>query len=67
MKEVLFSPPDDGWLHRAVDIDGEVHIMEELQLFEQAQPVESMAASSSLVSAAELMKGFFAKVMQIKT
>lgn len=40
---------DDGWLHRAVDIDGEIHIMEELQLFDKPQPIESMVISSALV------------------
>uniref|UniRef100_A0A3B4X0B8 Semaphorin 4G n=1 Tax=Seriola lalandi dorsalis TaxID=1841481 RepID=A0A3B4X0B8_SERLL len=32
----------DGWLHRAVDVDGEMHIIEELQLFDKPQPIESM-------------------------
>uniref|UniRef100_A0A3B5AZ44 Semaphorin-4G-like n=1 Tax=Stegastes partitus TaxID=144197 RepID=A0A3B5AZ44_9TELE len=32
----------DGWLHRAVDIDGEMHIIEELQMFDDLQPIESM-------------------------
>lgn len=40
---------DDGWLHRAVDIDGVMHIIEELQLFDTPQPVESMVISSALV------------------
>ncbi len=40
---------DDGWLHRAADIDGEMHIIEELQLFDKAQPIESMVLSSALV------------------
>lgn len=40
---------DDGWLHRAVDINGEMHIIEEQQLFEKAQPIESMVVSSALV------------------
>ncbi|XP_056285195.1 semaphorin-4G [Pseudoliparis swirei] len=47
---VLFLGTDDGWLHRAVDIAGEMHIMEELQLFDRAQPVESMVISSALRS-----------------
>lgn len=45
------SPLDDGWLHRAVDIHGEMHIMEELQLFDNQEPIESLTISSSLVSA----------------
>lgn len=42
---------DDGWLHRAVDIDGETHIIEELQVFDKPQPIESMVISSVLVCA----------------
>uniref|UniRef100_A0A3Q2YY31 Semaphorin 4G n=1 Tax=Hippocampus comes TaxID=109280 RepID=A0A3Q2YY31_HIPCM len=38
----------DGWLHRAVDIGGEMHIMEELQLFDQGQPIESMVLAPAL-------------------
>lgn len=45
---LIFSS-DDGWLHRAVDIDGEMHIIEELQLFDKPQPIESMVISSALV------------------
>ncbi|TMS22332.1 Semaphorin-4G [Larimichthys crocea] len=47
---VLFLGTDDGWLHRAVDIDGETHIIEELQLFDKPQPVDSMVISSALRS-----------------
>uniref|UniRef100_H3BXG2 Semaphorin 4G n=1 Tax=Tetraodon nigroviridis TaxID=99883 RepID=H3BXG2_TETNG len=47
---VLFLGTDDGWLHRAVDIRGEMHIMEELQLFEKAQPVQALVISSALRS-----------------
>ncbi|KAM7381322.1 hypothetical protein PAMA_012261 [Pampus argenteus] len=47
---VLFLGTDDGWLHRAVDIDGEMHIVEELQLFDKPQPIESMVLSSALRS-----------------
>ncbi|XP_019720692.1 semaphorin-4G [Hippocampus comes] len=45
---VLFLGTDDGWLHRAVDIGGEMHIMEELQLFDQGQPIESMVLAPAL-------------------
>ncbi|XP_071757970.1 semaphorin-4G [Centroberyx gerrardi] len=45
---VLFLGTDDGWLHRAVEIDGEMHIIEELQLFDKPQPIESMVISSAL-------------------
>nr|XP_033466709.1 semaphorin-4G isoform X2 [Epinephelus lanceolatus] len=47
---ILFLGTDDGWLHRAVDIDGEMHIIEELQLFDKPQPIESMVLSSALRS-----------------
>uniref|UniRef100_A0A665WD61 Sema domain-containing protein n=1 Tax=Echeneis naucrates TaxID=173247 RepID=A0A665WD61_ECHNA len=47
---VLFLGTDDGWLHRAVDIDGEMHIIEELQVFDKPQPIESMVISSALRS-----------------
>ncbi|XP_034414342.1 semaphorin-4G isoform X2 [Cyclopterus lumpus] len=47
---VLFLGTDDGWLHRAVDIGGEMHIVEELQLFDKAQPIMSMVISSALRS-----------------
>uniref|UniRef100_A0A8C2ZD26 Semaphorin 4G n=1 Tax=Cyclopterus lumpus TaxID=8103 RepID=A0A8C2ZD26_CYCLU len=46
---VLFLGTDDGWLHRAVDIGGEMHIVEELQLFDKAQPIMSMVISSRSV------------------
>uniref|UniRef100_A0AAX7V4B7 Semaphorin 4G n=1 Tax=Astatotilapia calliptera TaxID=8154 RepID=A0AAX7V4B7_ASTCA len=46
---VLFLGTDDGWLHRAVDIDGEMHIIEELQLFDEPQPIESLVISSRSV------------------
>ncbi|XP_070707798.1 semaphorin-4G [Pempheris klunzingeri] len=47
---VLFLGTDDGWLHRTVEIDGEMHIIEELQLFDKPQPIESMVVSSALRS-----------------
>ncbi|RVE59929.1 hypothetical protein OJAV_G00192850 [Oryzias javanicus] len=43
---ILFLGTDNGWLHRAVDIEGEMHIIEELQLFNTPQPIESMVISS---------------------
>uniref|UniRef100_A0A672H3Z1 Sema domain-containing protein n=1 Tax=Salarias fasciatus TaxID=181472 RepID=A0A672H3Z1_SALFA len=36
---VLFLGTDDGWLHRAVEVDGEMHIIEELQMFNEPQGV----------------------------
>ncbi|MED6263907.1 hypothetical protein CHARACLAT_009442 [Characodon lateralis] len=43
---VLFLGTDNGWLHRAVEVDGEMHIIEELQMFAKPQPIESMVISS---------------------
>ncbi|KAJ8418096.1 hypothetical protein AAFF_G00138050 [Aldrovandia affinis] len=42
---VLFMGTDEGWLHRAVEVKGHVHIIEELQLFEEPQPISSMVIS----------------------
>lgn len=47
----ISHPSDDGWLHRAVDIQGEMHIIEELQLFAKAQPIQGLVISSALVCA----------------
>ncbi|XP_077482588.1 semaphorin-4G-like [Stigmatopora argus] len=47
---VLFLGTDHGWLHRALDVGGKMHIMEELQLFRDAQPIESMVLSAGLRS-----------------
>ncbi|XP_035998009.1 semaphorin-4G [Fundulus heteroclitus] len=43
---VLFLGTDDGWLHKAVEVDEDVHIIEELQMFAKPQPIESMVISS---------------------
>uniref|UniRef100_A0A3Q1H6U6 Sema domain-containing protein n=1 Tax=Acanthochromis polyacanthus TaxID=80966 RepID=A0A3Q1H6U6_9TELE len=59
---VLFLGTDDGWLHRAVDIDGETHIIEELQMFDDPQPIESMVISSTLVS---IYVGSYSGVVQV--
>uniref|UniRef100_I3JM66 Semaphorin 4G n=1 Tax=Oreochromis niloticus TaxID=8128 RepID=I3JM66_ORENI len=59
---VLFLGTDDGWLHRAVDIDGEMHIIEELQLFDEPQPIESMVISSPLRS---VYVGSYSGVVQV--
>ncbi|XP_010775513.1 semaphorin-4G [Notothenia coriiceps] len=59
---VLFLGTDDGWLHRAVDIGGEMHIIEELQLFDKPQPIESMVISSALRS---IYVGSYSGVVQV--
>ncbi|XP_061693547.1 semaphorin-4G-like [Syngnathoides biaculeatus] len=42
---VLFMGTDEGWLHKAVHVEGQLHIIEERQLFEQPQPVENVLIS----------------------
>lgn len=59
---ILFLATDDGWLHRAVSIDGEMHIIEELQLFDRPQPVESLVISTALRS---IYVGSYSGVVQI--
>uniref|UniRef100_A0A671L777 Sema domain-containing protein n=1 Tax=Sinocyclocheilus anshuiensis TaxID=1608454 RepID=A0A671L777_9TELE len=43
--DMLFIGTDEGWLHRAVKIGDHVHIIEELQLFEEKQPINNMVIS----------------------
>ncbi|KAI1904498.1 hypothetical protein AGOR_G00006270 [Albula goreensis] len=38
--DVLFVGTDDGKLHKAVNIDGKMHIVEEITLFSEPQPVQ---------------------------
>lgn len=40
---------DEGWLHKAVEIEGRLHIIEELQLFEEPQPVNNLLLSAKQV------------------
>uniref|UniRef100_A0A673JSS4 Semaphorin-4G-like n=1 Tax=Sinocyclocheilus rhinocerous TaxID=307959 RepID=A0A673JSS4_9TELE len=47
---VLFIGTDEGWMQRAVKVDGQLHIIEELQLFEEPQPVESIIISEKQMS-----------------
>ncbi|XP_014012463.2 semaphorin-4G [Salmo salar] len=44
---VLFLGTDEGWLHRAVAIGGQMHIIEELQLFVNPQPIDNMVISQA--------------------
>uniref|UniRef100_A0A8C6ZH46 Semaphorin 4G n=1 Tax=Nothoprocta perdicaria TaxID=30464 RepID=A0A8C6ZH46_NOTPE len=43
--DVLFMGTADGWIHKAVVLDAGVHIIEELQVFPEPQPVESLVIS----------------------
>ncbi|XDV50044.1 hypothetical protein PO909_019171 [Leuciscus waleckii] len=47
---VLFIGTDEGWLQRAVMVNGQLHIIEELQLFEEPQPVDSIVISEKQMS-----------------
>lgn len=41
---------DEGWLHKAVEVEGQLHIIEELQVFEDQQPVDNMLISAEQVA-----------------
>lgn len=47
---VLYMGTDEGWLHKAVEIEGQLHIIEELQLFEEPQPVNNLLLSAKQMS-----------------
>lgn len=44
------SQTDEGWLHKAVEVEGQLHIIEELQVFDEEQPVTSVLVSGKLVA-----------------
>uniref|UniRef100_A0A8C0BLG1 Semaphorin 4C n=1 Tax=Buteo japonicus TaxID=224669 RepID=A0A8C0BLG1_9AVES len=50
--EVLFIGTGDGWVHKALNLGTRVHLVEELQVFEPAQPVESLVLAGRKVSGA---------------
>ncbi|XP_029030752.1 semaphorin-4G-like [Betta splendens] len=43
---VLYLGTDEGWLHKAVEVGGHLLIIEELQLFDEPQPVASLVISA---------------------
>ncbi|XP_034408578.1 semaphorin-4G [Cyclopterus lumpus] len=47
---VLYMGTDEGWLHKAVEIEGKLHIIEELQLFDEPQPVINLLLSAKQMS-----------------
>ncbi|XP_061796844.1 semaphorin-4G-like [Nerophis lumbriciformis] len=47
---VLYMGTDEGWLHKAVHVEGQLHIIEELQLFEEPQPVDNVLISAKQMS-----------------
>ncbi|XP_069332361.1 semaphorin-4D [Eulemur rufifrons] len=44
--DVMFVSTDRGALHKAVSLDSDVHIIEETQLFQDAEPVQTLLLSS---------------------
>lgn len=40
---------DQGWLHKAVEVEGQLHIIEELQAFQQ-EPINSVVISEKQVA-----------------
>ncbi|KAI1901082.1 hypothetical protein AGOR_G00056470 [Albula goreensis] len=44
---LLFIGTAEGWLQRAVVLDNEAHVIEEIQLFDSPQPVDSLTISHS--------------------
>ncbi|XP_072701720.1 homer protein homolog 3 isoform X2 [Ciconia boyciana] len=44
--DVMFLGTDDGYLHKAFNCDGEMFIVEELQLFLSPEPVQSLQLSA---------------------
>uniref|UniRef100_UPI003AAB3991 semaphorin-4G n=1 Tax=Centroberyx gerrardi TaxID=166262 RepID=UPI003AAB3991 len=47
---ILYMGTDEGWLHKAVEVEGQLHIIEELQLFEEPQAVNSLLISATQMS-----------------
>ncbi|KAM6067363.1 semaphorin-4G isoform 1-T1 [Chlamydotis macqueenii] len=45
--DVLFMGTGDGWIHKAVVVGSGIHIVEEVQVFRDLQPVESLVISHS--------------------
>ena len=43
-----FSSLDKGVLHKSVVFDGEVHIVEEIQLLKNAEPIKNLLLSSEV-------------------
>ncbi|KAM4590885.1 semaphorin-4G-like isoform 1-T3 [Odontesthes bonariensis] len=50
MYHVLYMGTDEGWLHKAVKANGQLHIIEELQLFDESQPVTNLQISTKQMS-----------------
>lgn len=47
--DTLLCSPGDGWIHKAVVVGSGIHIVEEVQVFRDPQPVESLVISHAQV------------------
>lgn len=45
-----FNVPDSGSVLKAVNYDGDVVIMEEMQLFDSSQPIKILRLSNTMVT-----------------
>ncbi|MEE6478872.1 hypothetical protein FKM82_012034 [Ascaphus truei] len=43
--DVMFIGTGDGWLNKAVSLGADVHVIEELQVFDKSHPVQSLVLS----------------------
>ncbi|ETE62150.1 Semaphorin-4C [Ophiophagus hannah] len=55
-KDANFTQLVNGWLHKAVALSSGVHLIEELQVFEEAQPIKSLVLSVPKVPVANCSK-----------
>lgn len=46
--DLLFSPIDKGVLHKSVVFEKEVHIVEEIQLLKNPEPIKNLLFSSEV-------------------
>uniref|UniRef100_A0A4W3IK54 Semaphorin 4D n=1 Tax=Callorhinchus milii TaxID=7868 RepID=A0A4W3IK54_CALMI len=46
LNDVLFVATDTGLLHKAINYDNEMHIIEEIQLFPNSEPVQTLLLAS---------------------
>ncbi|XP_062436095.1 semaphorin-4G [Rhea pennata] len=60
--DVLFMGTGDGWIHKAVVLGSGVHIIEEVQVFGDPQPVETLVISHAQRS---LYVGAASEVLQV--
>lgn len=48
IQDFLFAPADKGVLHKSVLFEKEVHIVEEIQLLKNPEPVKNLLLSSEV-------------------